>query len=107
MEPRHSKLGIASFLLSIAAGMGQVGLIAIAILLSNRGHAGHDAAQLGRVLLVLSLFAITGSNLTAMGLGIAGLVQSDCRKLFAILGTVFATLGIMLTILLIALMARG
>ena len=51
----------------------------------------------------LLLFAFLFVALAALGLGIAGLVQRDRKKTFAILGTVFSALTILGTISLVIL----
>jgi len=46
---------------------------------------------------------LLGTSVIAIGLGIAGLIQKERKKIFAILGTVFATGAILITIVLIAI----
>ena len=69
----HSGLGIASFVISLIAGFTLLLLFGFA-----------DIAQI-----------------TALGLGIAALVQAGSNKLFGILGTVFASMALLLTLLIV------
>ena len=106
MDLKHSKLGIASFLLSCAAFACTFLLIAFAMIASLARHAPQDARQLGHMLFALGLFALVFANLVSLGLGIAGLCQAERKKLFAVLGTVFACLQILGSLLFVIAISR-
>ena len=107
MELKHSGLGIVSFLLSLFTAMGAFGLFAIAAVLSMAHHAPPEARHMGQALFVLCLIALVFTDLVALGLGVAGLAQSERKKLFAVLGTVFAGLQVAIVLLLVVIRAAG
>ena len=88
-EFRHSGLGIASFIGAIIAGVGEFILVMIAgvIEVSTPGGMNEESPQA----VILGLLMIAGLFLAmvGIGLGIAGLIQRECKKIFAILGLVF------------------
>ncbi len=100
MEPKHSGLGIIAFSLSLVAALGMFGLVVIAMLMRMARHAPPEARHLGRMLWTLFLVALVLLNLLALGLGIAGLMQPQRKKIFAVLGTVFAGLQVAIVLLL-------
>jgi hypothetical protein len=102
MEQKHTKLGIASFALSLLAGFGMFTLIAIAAILGRIRHWDHDVREVAQFLGAVCLLALVTTNIAAVGLGIAGLAQADRKKVFAILGTVFAALQLVLTVVVLA-----
>ena len=51
---------------------------------------GIDKRSAGNILLGLSMIALVGADVIAIGLGIAGILQRERKKLFAILGTILA-----------------
>lgn len=101
-EPqKHSGLGIASFIMSIIAGIVTFGLIVAATVVEMSSPNGMDEESMEAVLLGLSLIAMLFLLLISLGLGICALFQSG-KKVFAILGVVFSacilfgTLGLMI-----------
>ena len=76
MEQRHSRLGVASFVVSIAAAVLWLSLFVMA----------PEIARTGGGLLAMVLFA----DFVAVGLGVAGLCVMDRKRIFAILGIAFA-----------------
>ena len=91
---QHSGLGIASFIISIAAGIGMFILVAAAGIMETVMPGGVDEES--AVAAVLGLLVI-GSIMVQMGalaLGISGLFQKDKYKVFAVLGVVFSSLSI-------------
>lgn len=100
---RHSGLGITSFIVAILVGLIEVGIIGAASIaeVKNPGVLNEEsqwamAAGLGMCGGIL--LALVGA-----GLGIAGLMQSQRYKVFAILGLVFNSAIILGMIGLIAL----
>jgi hypothetical protein len=82
-ELPHSGLGIASFILGLAA-IGLVGiLVVVAITEANRPHYPNDPLDTFAGLMVCGagLLALVGG-----GLGIGGVCQSNRRKVFGIVG---------------------
>lgn len=100
-QQKHSGLGIASFITSIASGILIFVLIIIAGVIETTTPGGMDENSLTAVIIGLSFFAFLGISLIALGLGIAGLFQKDRKNILAILGTVFAAGTILITILLL------
>jgi len=97
-EKKHSGLGIASFITSIVSGLLIFLLIVVAGVMEASTPGGIDEESAGAVMVGLFLFAFLGAALVALGLGIAGLLQKERKKLFAILGTVFSAVSLVVTI---------
>lgn len=99
-KQRHSGVGVASFVISLAASI----LVFIVVMILGAMEAsmpgGIDEDSAGAVVLGLFLFALLLPILVALGLGIGGLVQKEKKKIFAVLGTVFSSATIMGLILL-------
>lgn len=88
--PRHSGLGIASFIVSLVAGALMLLLIGIAAMMEVSQPGGLDENSPAAIMLGLLLIVIFMTQLVALGLGIGGLVQTGSKKVFAALGTIFA-----------------
>ena len=97
-EKKHSGLGIASFITSIVSGLLIFLLLVVAGVMEASTPGGIDEESAGAVMVGLFLFAFLGATLVALGLGIAGLLQKERKKIFAILGTVFSALSLVVTI---------
>lgn len=104
MEEKHSKLSIASFVISLVTGFVLFILIAIAGVLENATPGGMDEESAGAILLGLGIIFSMLVSFVSLGLGIAGLVQKNTKKVFGILGIIFSV-GIV--ILVISLMILG
>ena len=102
-EQKHSGLGIASFITSIVSGFFIFLVIVIAGVMETSTPGGMDEESAGAVMVGLFLFAFLGTSLVALGLGIGGLIQKERKKIFAVLGTVFAAATIVVTIFLMML----
>jgi len=107
MERKHSGLGIASFVISIITGLMMFMLFVVAGVMETSTPGGMDENSMEAMLVGLFLFALLFLDLLAVGLGVAGLFQKERRKLFAVLGLVFAaaTIVVALLLVLIGLMA--
>ncbi len=103
VEQKHSGLGIASFITSIIAGILIFLLIAVAGVMEASTPGGMDEESAGTIVVGLLLIAFLGASLVALGLGIGGLMQKERKKIFAILGTVFAAVSLVGTISLMIL----
>ena len=81
---KHLGLGIASFITSVVSGIAIFLLIVIPGLVEASTPGGMDEESKGAVVDGLFLFAFLGATLVALGLEIAGLLQKDRNKIFAI-----------------------
>lgn len=98
---KHSKLGVASFVTSLVSGMGLVFVFIIAGILGASGSMHESSMQ--AVITGLLIILFIGTDIVALGLGIAGLLQKNVNKLYAILGLAFSAvvvLGIIAVILI-------
>ena len=117
-ENGHSRMGIASFVISILVVVAILALIVGApLVLSSTGAldpqsfdpADPQSVDLpNRTLIALQVigFGFIGGVLLSfvgLGLGIAGIIQRHRRKLFAIIGTVLNGLVVLGVLLLIVL----
>jgi hypothetical protein len=90
MQHRHSGLGIAAFILSLCGGILLFLLIVVAGYAEMTTPGGLDESAPATVLLGLALLGAGLMEVVALALGIAGVLQRDRRKVFAILGMVFS-----------------
>ena len=99
---KHSGVGIASFIVSIVGSllMFLLFVIAGAIQLSTPG--GVDENSPAAMVIGLMLFLLMFALLVALGLGIGALCQSDRKRLFGVLGTIFSAVSLLLTLILLA-----
>ena len=99
---KHSGVGIASFTVSIIGSllMFLLFMIAGAIQLSTPG--GVDENSPAAMVIGLMLFLLMFALLVALGLGIGALCQSDRKRLFGVLGTIFSAVSLLLTLILLA-----
>ncbi|MCI0362795.1 MAG: hypothetical protein L0Y44_11635 [Phycisphaerales bacterium] len=86
---KHSGLGIASFIISMVVGLGEIAAVIFVGVMetSNPGGVADDspmAAMLGLSMCGGALLALVGAVL-----GLIGAVLRDRRKVFAILGLAF------------------
>jgi len=95
-EMPHSGLGVASFIISLVAGVGMLVLVGVATVLSAAQPGGQlDEESLAAIMIGLVLALAALAQLVAIGLGIGGLVQTGRKKVFAVLGTVFAAMSLL------------
>jgi hypothetical protein len=102
-DQKHSRLGIASFITSIVSGVLMFLLLVIAGVMETSTPGGMDENSAGAMMVGLFLFAFLGAALVALGLGIGGLIEKDRKKIFAILGTVFAAITVVGSIFILML----
>ena len=98
MENKHSGIGIASFVISIATGVFTFLLMVVAGVMEVSTPGGIDENSVEAVVTGLFLIALLLLDLVALGLGVGGLLQKDRRKLLAVLGTVFSATTLFLTL---------
>ena len=89
---KQSKLGIASFVISFSSGLFIFFLLFV-IRLSYGGEVeGIDDSKDDFVILGIILLFFLAATLVALGLGLAGIIQKERKKTFAILGSVFSVI---------------
>jgi hypothetical protein len=89
---KHSRFGIASFIIALAVGVFEFILIAIAGVLSVQAGGELDENSPEAMLLGLGILGGFAMNLISLGLAIAGLCERRRNKVFAILGLVINVL---------------
>jgi hypothetical protein len=99
-QQQHSGLGIASFTISIVCAILLFLLFLIAGVMEASTPGGIDEESVEAVMLGLFIIFLLFLNLLAIGLGIGGLLQTERKKIFAILGSIFAALTTLLAVLL-------
>lgn len=85
-EKKQSGLGIASFIIALVGGFVMFAVFGIAGYLEHTMDGGMTEESPEAVLVGLAMMGDGLLVLLGLGLGIAGLFQSDRKKLFAILG---------------------
>lgn len=103
MEPKHAALGIVSFILSIVVGGLMLVTFVIAGIMEMRAPEGMDEQALSTVVIGLVIIGLILMELLALGLGVGGLFQKASKKLFALLGIIFSSLTLIVTLGLIVL----
>ena len=107
LEQKHSGLGIASFILGLGGGLLTflVFFVAGIIGAANGGEIDEESVEAVMIGLFLMLFVFL--DLLAIGLGIAGLMQKDRKKVFAVLGVACGASSVVLSgfLMLLGLMA--
>lgn len=103
MEPKHSGIGIASFVLSIVTGLLMFASIVVAGFMEATTPGGIDEESVEVALLGVAIIGLVMVDLVALGLGIAGLLQKSRNRLFAILGTVFSSVAVLGIVLLMVI----
>ena len=103
---KHSGLGVASFVISLIAGVVEFLVIILAGVLEVQGQMSETStvAVVIRMFIMLGIFA----NLVGVGLGIAAVVQNKAKKLFGALGLIFNSCLVLLILglLFIGIMVR-
>ena len=99
----HSKLGIASLLISIFTAIGLFVLFLIAGVMESNTYGGIDEESAGAIILGLFIFGFGFLDLLALGLGIAGIFQKTRDRITAIIGTIISSATLIITLSLIAL----
>ena len=100
MELQHSRLGIASFVLSIVGALAMFATFVFAGIMGQNGGTSNQPVMMLVGFLIVGLILV---NLVTAGIGIAGWLTKDRKKVFAILGTLLSSLTAIGTILLIAI----
>ena len=107
MNFQHSKLGIASFVLSCMCVLAAFTLFAVCLVVKTIEHVDRDVVQVAQVLFLLAFFSLLAANFAALALGIASFVRSPRKKTFAGLGVAIAGLQLMLGVVVIIAMINS
>jgi hypothetical protein len=101
MDQKHSGFGIASFVISLLAGL-LLFLTFVAIgMVSAASPEGIDEDSPIALLLGLLILAFMALAMIGLGLGIAGCCQPNRLKVFPVLGVVFSALSVIVPLGLI------
>ncbi|HJX24537.1 MAG TPA: hypothetical protein VJ252_00135 [Chthoniobacterales bacterium] len=100
---KHSGIGIASFAISLGAGLGIFLVFVIAGIMETTTPGGMNEKSASAIIVGFSIIGLLFANLVAIGLGLGGLMKKGKKKLFAVLGTVFSSVITLGTIVLIAI----
>jgi len=103
IEPKHSGLGIASFALSIFSGVMLFVMIVIAGVMEQSTPGGMDENAPEVMLLGFGILGFGFCSFVAFILGIAGLFQSNTKKILAVLGLLFSGMVMLGTLGLVVL----
>ncbi|HYC69721.1 MAG TPA: hypothetical protein VEB66_00855 [Opitutaceae bacterium] len=107
-EKTHGGLGITSFIMGIVCGILMVVVIGIAGYMQMSTPGGMNEESPAAALVGLAMMGVGLLVLVGLGLGVAGLFQSDRKKLFAALGVSINLLIIVCTggLMVIGMMAE-
>ena len=94
---KHSGVGVASFVTSIIASTGMIFLYVVAAYMHVASGGGIDETSSGAMVLGLFIMLFFIVLLISVGLGIAGLVQKNTKKIFPLLGTIFSSVVFLIT----------
>lgn len=100
MHTPHSGMGIAAFITALCGAVLMLGLIVVAGIIETTTPGGMEETSMSAILVGLGLMGTALMQLVAFGLGIAGAVQADRRRVFAVLGLVLSISSILGVVLL-------
>jgi hypothetical protein len=103
-EKKHSGIGIASFVISLIAGVGIFALFIAAGVIEASSPGGMHEESAEAIIIGLGIIFLFLMELVAIGLGIGALFSSTRKKLFGILGLSFSA-GV--TLLAVGIMVLG
>ncbi len=95
MEEKHSRLGIASFALSLIVGFLLLAVFVTAGILSQR-YGTRGGQYPGAAAVGVAAILLFGADLVAITLGIVSVCQRERKRLFGVLGLVFSSLTLLL-----------
>jgi len=98
---KHSRFGIASFITSISAAISIALVYAIAVIMQSSGPEDGDSASTVIIIMTLLFYFLIFVDFIALVLGIVGLCSKDKKKIFALLGTIFSSVTIFISIIII------
>jgi len=100
---KHSWLGICSFLFSLAGGCVMMLIFGVAAFIEASTPGGIDEESASAVLMGLLMFAVLALHLVGIGLAIGGLTQQERKKVLSVLGLIFNSLVILVTLVLLVI----
>ncbi len=102
-QQKHSGIGIASFILSLVGPACFLLLVILAGVIEASAPGGMDENSTTAGILGILLIAVLIVSIVSFFLGVGGLLQTDRKKLFAVLGLVFSAGNFFLELLLLLL----
>jgi membrane-associated HD superfamily phosphohydrolase len=102
-EPKHSGVGITSFVLSLLSGFGMVVLCGVAVYMAMKAPGGMADDDPMVILLGLAVIGLGMTQVFAFILGAVALFQPNRKRIFAVLGTIFSLLAMLSVVGLIIL----
>ena len=99
----HSKLGIASLLISILTAIGLFVLFLIAGVMESNTYGGIDEESAVAIIVGLFIFGFGFLDLLAIGLGIAGIFQKTKERITAIVGTIISSATLIITLSIVGI----
>ena len=94
MDEKHSKVGIASFVISVGVAILMLAAFVVAGIL-NQNHIQRGQKYPGQEIVGLAVIFLLAVDVMAAGLGVASLFQAGTKRLFGILGLVFSGLTLL------------
>ncbi|ACV25816.1 hypothetical protein [Kangiella koreensis] len=104
---KHSGLGITTFVLGLIAPIGLIITIIMAAVAEASSYGGMDPSSSEAMVIGLFLILFVILALIAVGIGIGALVQKGYKKIFPILGVVFSSVVLVITIALMVIGANA
>ncbi|MDA1231268.1 MAG: hypothetical protein O2856_10885 [Planctomycetota bacterium] len=95
-ELKHSGVGIASFVICLLSSLSLLVLIGIAGYMGSQSPGGMDEEDPATIVLGLAVIGSGMGQFLSLLLGVVALFQPNRKKVFAILGTVFSLLAVLL-----------
>jgi len=95
---KHSGLGIASFIIALLQGFLTLVVVLIAGVLAAAGPQQDN--EVGFMIVGLLVLAGIFTHCVGAGLGIAGLVRKNRKKVFAVLGLILNAMALLMVLLL-------
>ncbi len=89
---RSSGFGIASFIVSLIAGLGELATFTAAGVAEATTPGGLDENSTLALVIGLSVFAFVGLTLLGFVLGLVSLLQADRSRTFGVIGLVLSSL---------------
>jgi hypothetical protein len=100
---KHSGIGIASFVISVGAGLGIFLVFVVAGIMETTTPGGINEKSASAIIVGFCIIGLLFVNLVAIGLGLGGLMKKGKKKIFAVLGTIFSSAITLITIILIVI----
>jgi membrane-associated HD superfamily phosphohydrolase len=102
-EPKHSGVGITSFVLSLLSGLGMFVMCGVAVYMAMQAPGGMADDDPMVILLGLAVIGLGMTQVFAFILGAVALFQPNRKRIFAVLGTIFSLMAMLCIVGLIIL----